>query len=233
MKQKIQKIIENSVLVNKKQKKEFLLFGRIMVYIHEPLAIDTVSFDRIISQIEEYVPPHLFDGIDLIYVGYFQDLIDRELEAMYENAAIFITNVLESDADYIENIIHEVAHALEESNGLQIYGDKKIEKEFLGKRKRLFHIIQSEGHDATRVDALDPEYQEDMDKFLYQELGYESLNYLINGLFLNPYAVTSLREYFASGMEKYLLSSEDRRHLKTLSPKLVEKIEELINGYQD
>ena len=231
MKQKIQKIIENSVLKSRKQKKEFLLFNRIMVYLHGPLINDTVDFEQVISQIEEYTPPHLFDGIDLIYIGHFQDLIDRELEAMYESGAIFITNVLNNNIDYIENIIHESGHALEENNGPQIYGDRKIQKEFLGKRKRLFHRIQSEGYDIEHLNILDSEYQEDVDKFLYQELGYERLNYLVSGLFLNPYSVTSLREYFASGIEKYLLSSEDRRYLKVLSPKLVEKIEELINGY--
>ena len=231
MKQKIQKIIEISALKSRKQKKEFLLFGRIMVYLHDSLISDTVDFEQIISQIEEYTPSHLFDGIDLIYVGHFQDLVDRELEAMYESGAIFITNVLNNNIDYIENIIHEAAHGLEENNGPQIYGDRKIQEEFLGKRKRLFHRIQSEGYGIEHLNILDSEYQEDVDKFLYQELGYERLNYLISGLFLSPYSVTSLREYFASGIEKYLLSSEDRRYLKVLSPKLIEKIEELINGY--
>jgi hypothetical protein len=231
MKQKIQKIIENSARKSRKQKKEFLLFGRVMVYIQDPLVSDAVNFEDIIIQLEEFVPPHLFDGIDLIYVGHFQDLFDRELEATYENAAILITNTLANNIDYIENIVHETGHALESNNALQIYGDKKVEKEFLGKRKRLFHRIRSEGHGAEHIDEMEPEYQEEMDKFLYQELGYESLNYLINGLFLNPYAVTSLREYFASGIEKYLLSADDRKYLKILSPKLIEKIEELINGY--
>jgi hypothetical protein len=202
-----------------------------MVYLHDSLISDTVDFEQIISQIEEYTPSHLFDGIDLIYVGHFQDLVDRELEAMYESGAIFITNVLNNNIDYIENIIHEAAHGLEENNGPQIYGDRKIQEEFLGKRKRLFHRIQSEGYGIEHLNILDSEYQEDVDKFLYQELGYERLNYLISGLFLSPYSVTSLREYFASGIEKYLLSSEDRRYLKVLSPKLIEKIEELINGY--
>jgi hypothetical protein len=204
MKQKIQKIIENSARKSRKQKKEFLLFGRVMVYIQDPLVSDAVNFEDIIIQLEEFVPPHLFDGIDLIYVGHFQDLFDRELEATYENAAILITNTLANNIDYIENIVHETGHALESNN---------------------------EGHGAEHIDEMEPEYQEEMDKFLYQELGYESLNYLINGLFLNPYAVTSLREYFASGIEKYLLSADDRKYLKILSPKLIEKIEELINGY--
>ena len=167
----------------------------------------------------------------MVYIGQFQSLIDRELEAQYENGAIFITNTLNDNYDYIENIVHEMLHSLENAFGLQIYGDGKVEREFLGKRERLFHKIGSEGYNTKGIDYLEPDYQQDMDDFLYQEMGYENLNYLISGLFLNPYATTSLGEYFASGMEKYLLSSDDRRYLKKLSPALVTKIEELLNGY--
>ena len=231
MNQKIQKIIENSATKAKKQKKEYLLFGRIMVFIQDPLISDLINFEEIIETVENYIPSHLFDDIDLVYIGQFQSLVDRELEAQYENGAIFITNTLNDNYDYIENIVHEMLHSLENAFGLQIYGDGKVEREFLGKRERLFHKIGSEGYNIKGIDYLEPDYQQDMDDFLYQEMGYENLNYLISGLFLNPYATTSLGEYFASGMEKYLLSSDDRRYLKKLSPALVTKIEELLNGY--
>jgi hypothetical protein len=231
MQQKIRKIIENSVNRNKKQQKEYLLFSRVLIYIQDPIISDMVNFELIIEQIEEFVPSHLFDGIDLIYVGQFLDLIERELEALYESGAIYVTNLLNNNLDYLENIIHEAGHSLEQNNGLQIYGDKKVEREFIGKRQRLFYKIQAENYNISNLNYLDTEFQEDIDNFLYREIGYENLNYLINGLFLNPYAATSLSEYFSSGLEKYLLDNEDRRYLKILSPKLVEKIEELINGY--
>tara|TARA_R110002073_G_scaffold295125_1_gene461010 strand:- start:618 stop:1313 length:696 start_codon:yes stop_codon:yes gene_type:complete len=231
MNQKIQKIIENSATKAKKQKKEYLLFGRVTVFIQDPLINDFIDFGEVIETVENYIVPHLFDNIDLIYIGQFQSLIDRELEAQYENGAIFISNTLADSYDYVENIVHEMLHSLESNFGLQIYGDGKIEKEFLGKRERLFHRIKSEGYNIGGIDYLEADYQQDMDDFLYQELGYEKLNYLINGLFLNPYATTSLGEYFASGMEKYLLRGDDRRYLKTLSPALIIKIEELLDGY--
>jgi len=46
------------------------------------------------------------------------------------------------------------------------------------------------------------------------------------GLFVSPYAATSLREYFAIGFEEYHL--KDRVYLKKISPKLYFKIEELL-----
>tara|TARA_R110000851_G_scaffold155322_2_gene297726 strand:+ start:603 stop:1298 length:696 start_codon:yes stop_codon:yes gene_type:complete len=231
MDQKIQKIIENSIIAAKKQKKEFLLFSRIMVFIQEPLISESVNFDEVIDTIEQSIPEHLFENIDIIYIGQHQELIDRQLEALYENSAIFITNTLNDNLDYIENIIHEDAHSLEEVHGISIYGDQRVEKEFIGKRNRLFHIIKSKGHDIEGLDFLNTEYDEGMDFFLHQQLGYDNLNYLINGLFVNPYAVTSINEYFASGLEKYLLDAVQRDRLKRFSPELTKKIEELINGY--
>jgi hypothetical protein len=231
MNRKIQKIIENSVLKSKKQNKEFLLFGRILVFIQEPLSSESVDFGEVLETIEKYIPSHLFDEIDVIYVGQFKQLIDRELEAVYEDGAIFITNLLPSNIDYVENIIHENAHALEAAHSLEIYSDSKIEIEFLGKRHKLFHLIRQEGYVIIDFDPMKVDYTKEIDDFLYKEVGYEKLENLINGIFLNPYAVTSLREYFASGMEKYLLSGEDRRYLSIISPALVRKIEELINGY--
>tara|TARA_R110000787_G_scaffold132999_1_gene245255 strand:+ start:435 stop:1136 length:702 start_codon:yes stop_codon:yes gene_type:complete len=230
---KIRQIIENSILKSKKQKKEFLLFSRIMVFIQDPLISDSVDFDEVVNSLEKFMPPHLFEDIDIIYVGQYQNLIDRSLEALYESGAIYITNTLSENIDYIENIIHENAHSIEDAHGLSIYGDEKVKSEFVGKRERLFHAIKSQGHDVAGLDYLNAEFSQEMDDFLHKELGYDNLNYLINGLFLNPYAVTSIREYFASGLEKYFLDGAKREQLRRFSPELTKKIEELINGYQN
>ena len=233
MDQKIRQIIENSILKSKKQKREFLLFGRIMIFIQDPLVSDVVDFDEIVKDLGTLVPPHLFENLDIIYIGQEKELIDRELEALYDSGAVYITNTLAENIDYIENIIHEHAHAIEEAHGLLIYGDGRIQREFVGKRNRLFHIIKSQGYDVSDLNYSESEYQQEIDDFLYQELGYDNLNYLINGLFLNPYAVTSISEYFASGLEKYLIDATKREQLRKLSPELTKKIEELINGYQN
>ena len=210
-----------------------MLFGRIMIFIQDSLVSDVVNFDEIVEDLGRIVPPHLFENLDIIYIGQEKELIDRELEALYDSGAIYISNALAENIDYIENIIHENAHALEEAHGLAIYGDGKIQREFVAKRDRLFHIIKAQGYNVTDLNYSESEYQQEIDDFLYQEIGYDNLNYLINGLFLNPYAVTSVSEYFASGLEKYLIDVTKRKQLRKLSPQLTKKIEELINGYQN
>ena len=45
-------------------------------------------------------------------------------------------------------------------------------------------------------------------------------------LFYSPYAITSLREYFANGFEAYF-NNKDRSRIHVLSPILFDKLEKL------
>ena len=53
--------------------------------------------------------------------------------------------------------------------------------------------------------------------FLHQKVGYDKLSSVIQGLFISPYAATSLREYFATGFTDFYMDS-DHKYLKTVSP---------------
>ena len=48
----------------------------------------------------------------------------------------------------------------------------------------------------------------------------------MQGLFISPYAATSLREYFATGFTDFFMEP-DHRLLKSISPILYKKIEKL------
>ena len=50
------------------------------------------------------------------------------------------------------------------------------------------------------------------------------------GLFVSPYAATSLQEYFANGVENYFL--DDRDYLRKISPVLTEKIIRILENEQ-
>jgi len=225
---RIQEIIANSINEQKDWKKEYHLFGK-MFYVQEPF-VGMVGVQNIIDEIEQKIPPEIFNEIDVIMVGRFDFLEERELEAVYRDGGIYITNSLFSDEDLLENIIHETAHSIEESHGYYIYADHKIINEFVGKRETLQRILDSHGLETSQYDFNQTEYDEQFDEFLYKQVGYSKLIALTNGLVSNPYAMTSLREYWASGFEKYFLG--DREEIKRLSPQLFKKIEGVIT-YDD
>jgi len=63
---------------------------------------------------------------------------------------------------------------------------------------------------------------------LYRELGYPTLTSYTMGLFISPYAVTNLGEYYARGFEEYVYG--EKEYLKKVSPSLYNKLEKLLGG---
>ena len=187
----VEKLIRQSAERSKKGRKEYHLFGNTMISVKGNI-FPSINFEQIVKEIEKHMFPHLFEEVDYIFIGSFSENEERALEAHYEDGAIYITSDLLTNRDYIENIVHETAHAIEGQHGLSIYGDKNIEQEFLGKRRRLAARIQAEGIDISTIDFEEPEYSQDLDLFFYKDIGYKKLTNLTMGLFASPYAATSL-----------------------------------------
>jgi len=175
-------------------------------------------------EIEEHIPRKLLNNVEMVYVGNFKDLKGRN--AAYSNGAIYITAGEPTNFDILENFIHEVAHSLEDQYGWNIYSDD-LQVEFLGKRNRLYHILNAAGFHINPMLYSQTEYNSTFDNFLAQKVGYPTLLSLSMGLFVSPYGATSIQEYFANGFEKYLLDSP--RTVQKISPILYKKIEEIIN----
>jgi len=222
---KIEEIIRDSLKKSEDQKREHYLFGRILVYIKDPV-LPSVNISSVLDDIERLLPPHLMEEIDEIFIGSFGKNEEKEFEAHYDSGAIYMTSDLPTNIDYIENIVHETAHALESQMGLEIYGDRRIEQEFLGKRRRLSATLKSHGINTSDLDFEEPDYVPEFDSFLYKDLGYDNLHSMTTGLFASPYGATSLREYFANGFEEFFLGN--REHLKRISPELFNKLTGVI-----
>ena len=126
----------------------------------------------------------------------------------------------------VENIIHEIAHLLEENYPSQIYKDGKLEKEYNGKKNRLFEILKAQGYDVSHDLFFSDDMLKEFDYFLYKKVGYDKLSLLSSGLFLSPYSITTIREYFASGLIDYLF--EEGIHLSDVSPILYRKIFKIV-----
>ena len=209
----------------------YYLMGEIPVWSEDPLP-EYINLRTVLNKIETMMPSAYFTYVDAVKIGTFPEMIDRELTAMYKDNVLYISNFQASEEDMYDDIIHEIAHAVEDNNRDLIYGDQRIMVEFLGKRKRLYSILKNEGYDVTMEEFLNIKYDEDFDMFLYQDIGYEKLNNLVMGLFPGAYSVTSLNEYFAVGFERYYM--KEGKNLSKMCPILIKKIDlldEIANEY--
>ena len=206
-------------------KKEFSLFKRIPAIIKDPIE-NNIYFQDVIKKLESTIPEHLFYEVDLIIIGQFPELKEREVKSVYLDGAIYATNEQKSTDDLYDDIVHELAHSLEKPHGLDIYGDDKLKLEYLGKKQRLLDILRANGYNiGNDLDSVS-DYVQEFDEFLYFDLGFERLKSFTRGLFITPYSVTSLSEYFSEGFEHYLI--HDSIYLSKISTVLYNKVSYLV-----
>ncbi len=211
------------------QKKEYYLFDSVLVFVKDAFPVK-IDLESVLAKVEKSLPRTLVvTSLDAIYVGEFENLLGGEGHtAIYEDGAIYVSNNQIDEHDVYRDLIHEIAHAVEAVHESLIFSDRKIENEFLAKRQRLYSILSADGYDVSLSLFLNIDFSEKMDSFLYKELGYPTLSSYIMGLFTSPYAVTSVREYYARGFEEYIYG--DKEYLKKLSPSLYNVLEDLLKG---
>ena len=81
------------------------------VYIKDKLP-SHIDFDLCLKKVAKLVPSYLLGGVDIIYVGQFDFLKDRNINALYSDGAVYITNEQDDNQDIIDDIIHEISHSL-------------------------------------------------------------------------------------------------------------------------
>tara|TARA_R100000152_G_C6692926_1_gene124121 strand:+ start:104 stop:805 length:702 start_codon:yes stop_codon:yes gene_type:complete len=228
----LKKYINESSNRSKINSKEQFLFGTIPVYINPELFfLDGHSnIKQVIGMVEKNVPSHLASEVDVIYVGDFEEFEKKRFNAAYQDGAIYVINVQDNSKDMADDIVHEIAHAVEEKHADLLYGDGRLQREFLGKRERLYQILKANNEDSQEYKNLfhTLEYDIKLDDYLVNQVGYKKLRSYIEGLFYSPYATTSIREYFARGFEAYFLF-RDHKYLANTSPVLYNKLETLAD----
>ena len=217
--------IKESIDKSKILKDHYNLHG-INIYIKDKFT-NSVNFDLCLQSLAKMIPQRLLSGIDIIYVGQFDFLKKRELTALYDQGAIYITNEQTDEQDIIDDIIHEAAHSLESRYKDLIYSDGKLIREFLGKRKKLYFLLKAENLKPPEILQTTIEHDKLIDNYLYKDVGYPTLWSIIVGLFISPYSVTDLREYFAVGFEHFVQG--DRRSVKSTCPVLYSLLENLFD----
>tara|TARA_R110001583_G_scaffold7472_20_gene37022 strand:- start:8217 stop:8918 length:702 start_codon:yes stop_codon:yes gene_type:complete len=211
------------------QNSDFYTAAGLHVYIKDSVVDQNIDIESVVSKIENILPHAMLSEIEMILVGDFQEFHDRSISAAYKDGALYVSNIQSNEEDMIDDIVHEVAHSLEEPFGYEIYSDQKVKEEFLMKRAKLQQILWNHGIKAPKAFFKAVEYDEKFDNFLLQKVGYDKLRQYCLGLFINAYAPTSLREYFATGFADFFMEPDGHRYLKNISPRLYEKIFALYN----
>lgn len=197
----------------------------IEIFIKDQLP-DHIDPDFVFNYIKQRVPGYLLKGVDMIYIGQFDKIIDKEANALYQDGAIYLTNNQDDDKDMIDDIIHEIAHSVEDVYGHMIYDDPLLNNEFLGKRKRLYADLEAHDYSPPVDLQVQTEYSQKIDDYLYKDVTYDAMWHFVGGLFPSPYAATSLREYFARGFEEYAFGNT--KELKETCPVLYRKLRMLF-----
>jgi len=194
----------------------------IHVYFKDSLS-DGVDIEKVVAKLESKIPRHLLEEIEMIIVGQFDEFVERSINAFYDSGTIYVSNTQDNDQDLYDDLIHEVAHSIESPHGYYLYGDEKIKKEFLAKRNRLHDILWNMGFKTPKSFFREIEFNQEFDDFLYKKVGYDKLSQVLQGLFINAYAATSLREYFATAFTEFYLDT-NHNFLKSVSPEVYKKI---------
>ncbi len=221
--------IQNSQLKMMEQISNFYTPSGIQVYFKDQMLGTPVDVEKVVAKFETVVPQHLIDEVEMIIIGHFDEFEERSINAFYRDGALHISNVQSDEQDLLDDMIHETAHACESAYGQEIYGDSKIKDEFLRKRLHLYNILWKMGFKAPKSIFLEIEYDQEFDEFLFKDVGYNTMGKAITGLFINAYAATSLREYFATGFTDFYLQPNDHSFLKKTSPALYDKLALLHN----
>ena len=194
------------------------------VYIKDEITNDSIDLEKVMHEVESLIPSHLFSDIEMIIVGWFSEFEERDINAFYIDGTLCITNTQDDEPDMIDDIVHEIAHAAEHAYGYEIYADNLVKDEFLRKRKYLHDILWNAGYKAPEAFFADIEFNQEFDDFLHKDIGYGKLSSLISGLFITPYAATSLNEYYATAFTDYFIHPDERGFLKKVSPQLYKKL---------
>ena len=215
--------IEESIKKGKRMKDMFNL-NDVTIIIKDMIS-DDVDFEFVLNYISSRVPFYLTSNIEMIYVGQFPEMKERDINAFYENDAIYVTNEQDDEMDMIEDIIHEISHAVEQYNQEYIYGSGALQREFVAKRKRLSALL-SQKYEVPADFNINFEYDRSIDEFLYRDVGYDALNQICVNIFPSAYACTSVSEYWAKGFEELFIG--ETNNLKQMCPVLYRTLALLI-----
>ena len=215
--------------VKKSSKKLFeQKIGSFHVFLKDGIP-ENIDIDYVFSRVESLIPDSILSLVDVVYVGEFDIFKKRNINASYIDGALYISNKQDNNPDMVDDIVHELAHAIEDHYNNFLYDDEEIKEEYFSKLKKLKSYLAFEGYDIRSVNFFNEKYNADFDNFLHKDVGYAKLAGFTKDIFFNPYSCTSLREYFSTGFENYFLNN-NHDLLKVMCPYVYKKVYILVNN---
>jgi hypothetical protein len=208
-------------------KNKFIKIFNDTYFIIKDQPVYDLDIGKICTMLQASIPKNIIKNLDVIYVGDFDDLVQREVTAAFSDGCIYVMNTHQDESSFVEDVVHEIAHSVEDFFGIYLYGDAKLEEEFLEKRRILSYFLKKDGIQIPANISKNTDFDENIDNFLYIELGYDILSRYIIDLFPTPYSVTSLREYWAVCFENFHTKKID---IKSNCPEAYKKIKELYKS---
>ena len=79
------------------------------------------DIEKVISKVESIIPNFLRSEVEMVIVGHFKEFEENDTNAFYSDGGLFISNNQTDNADLIDDIIHEIAHSVEEMYGYHVH----------------------------------------------------------------------------------------------------------------
>lgn len=209
--------------INEKNRR---MFGTIPIKVQDNF-LKPIDIDSVIAKVENIIPDKFITGIESVFIGDYSFLANNQMNAMFHDNVMYISNNQSSEEDLLDDIVHEIAHAVEYTHFDEIYNASNIEHEFKRKKMILSDYLEYNGIEVPDFFEDEVKFSQEIDDFLYKKVGYNNLRELIIGLFLSPYSITSLREYWGVGFEYFFLQSP--QEVKEISPSVYEVIIKLLD----
>lgn len=187
-----------------------------------------VDLRRALQIVDGLVPERFLRIIDKIRIGDYPELTHRNMDAITHNDdEIILSSEYENLDPFVNAIIHEIGHIVENFHEDDIYNDDALKREFKRKREKLFIRLKHEGYEVDKKKVVyNLRYNKSLDNFLWKEIGYDFIAQLTHDLFLNPYSATSLREYWAVAFQNYFRGNP--RDVEKYCPNALRKIKKLM-----
>jgi hypothetical protein len=195
----------------------------VKIVIKDPLP-NYINLKKVFKKVKDLFPSSFFDNMHKILIGKRKEFEEKDVNAMYKDGVLYITNDQDDDYDFYDDIVHEICHSIEEMHEDQIYGDGLMEDEFIRKRRFTLDMLSADGYNCKDIDIGELGFSPKIDNFFHKEVGYKKLGNLTRDIFLTPYAITSIREYWATAFENFWLKPDERSFIKKSSPVLYRKI---------